>query len=213
RPIARTSKSSLPTGRPDAAVAVERPRLRVPDAQRRGGAVDRPDRLYPADHTRPGRRGPEARLCATGKKRGGTRRIGSAPKCPPPPQCRSSVGAALPQCRAVEDNRSIAHGGRLIRPPSGGSSRRFTSPSRGRAKSAFALILSCRRIVGSRSPTSSAGGRERCGRRVVRVVLEARGLDQTWLVPGRRRRRYGQVHAASAARRGASRSAMTSNQT
>jgi hypothetical protein len=51
-----------------------------------------------------------------------------------PPQFRSLWGLALPQYRAVEDTGSIAQAYRLIRPPSGGSSRRFTSPARGRAK-------------------------------------------------------------------------------
>src|SRR5580765_875501 len=71
-----------------------------------------------------------------------------------------SAPAAVPQfcrgslCRnrAVEDTRSIAQANRLIRPPSGGSSRYFTSPTRGSAKWPIAGDGESQRIVGGRSP-------------------------------------------------------------
>src|SRR3954449_4098091 len=76
-------------------------------------------------------------------------------KCPPPPQCRSCWGLALPQYRAVEDSWSIVHPRWLIPPPSGGSSRYFTSPSRGRAKWPTRHDSESQEDRGGPQPTSS----------------------------------------------------------
>src|SRR5689334_21315871 len=92
------------------------------------------------------------------KERGPPHRPRSG-KCPPRPQCRSLSGLALPQNRAVEDNRSIAHPRRLIPPPSGGSFEYFTSPTRGRARSPPPLDCESQEDHGGPQPTSSEGGR------------------------------------------------------
>src|SRR6266508_6736631 len=53
----------------------------------------------------------------------------------------------------------MPHPRRLIPPPSGGSFGCFTSPTRGRAKSAFRLDSESQEDRGGPQPTSSEGGR------------------------------------------------------
>src|SRR6266545_7264203 len=72
------------------------------------------------------------------------------------------VGARSAAEQSFEDKwyvRSMDHPRWLIPPPSGGSSGRFTSPTRGRAKSAFRLDPERQEDRGGPQPTSSEGGR------------------------------------------------------